>query len=807
MARDLLDNALDSVLDPGLEQLYEQAGKKYNINPLWLKAQDLHEIGPQGGDATAGDAEHVGHGQLGPSWRKQLGLGPNPSAAEGIMGMAQVMRQLIDKHGGDIGAAQQEYTGGPDQSKWGANTQAYPGRVAANYNSLGGTPGQIAYPANQGDVLDQALKDVPLAERPSIQPAEPTSWGFNQNFGSALALGHGPELSAGMGALYKTIDQKLNNPKFANIPFSDLLKGNYQTEHSDILGAQAQWREANPGKALATDLVGGTLPTAAALALGHGEVVAPLARGVSSSIPAAETAVNMLTANMPADAGLLARAGSRVVPGIAGGTAAGVLQSSMSDRPVGEQAETGALAGGLLGPLGGAVGDAFSSQIAPRVARLANGLLDSGVPLQAGQIPGVSPIVKMFHNWLGDKSGASQRTGLAGALSRTFGENSTTIDNDLLRQAHTRIGNNLDALNNVTINKSPDFANSIVNVLSDARGDLGEGGSGIPKDKLQELDDAAGGVLGKGPTISGTRYQNLTKRGSDLDRLMSDPLVGHHAAAIRDILDNELERSASAANGRWVPAQAQAPVPGAASLALPPGANNKLIAQGSAGDIIPQPRADGSAVGPWTGKSGGFTWDGPQSASGSISNPPKPPGMVWEIDPATQDALARFREARGQYKNLKLVSGIANDSTGEIQPSALAARIKRFYPPGKDRSLSPGEQQMQDLASASQFIPNAPTGAKVPSGTKQAAHVGIGMLGAEGLYELAKHDPVSAGYLLAGGLAAGGAAKGANRLLSGSANTRRIVGNALSPSDHPLDLTTLATLPGIDQLYNGGSQK
>lgn len=802
-SNDILDNALDSVTSPNLDSIYDSVGKKYNLNPLWLKAQDQQEIGSAGGNMTAGDAQHIGHGQIGPALRRKYGISDMPSAPEAIDGMGHIMRDLIDKHDGDIHSALLEYTGGPNEKHWGPNTTSYPGVVEANLRGLGGNPAQVAYPGSQGDVLDDALKGFNPIQQPAVPPPPPANWNGVSETADAYLLGAGTKLSAATIAAREHFR--------SGMPFGEA----YDQALAHVNSERAGYTQANPGTALTADLVGGLVPAAASIASGNEYAVAPLAKRVAQLGPMAAKAAGMLTGSLPEGAGAIASAASRVLPGAAAGATAALTQSGLSDKPLGEQLKTGAGVGALLGPASGLAADAISSHISPMIANQANKLLAAGIPLKAGQIPGVSPVVSWLSNKLTDTSGAEQRTALAQALSRTFGENTPELTKPTLEAAQTRIGNMFQKFEGATIQKG-NLDEGIMNVLGDAHGDLGEG-TGIPDDKLAALRDAAQLVrngFSQDGTMSGKTYLQLTKRGSTLDRLALDPDVGHHAQLLRDELDNALEQSVAQAGGRWVPAGQQIrPRAPAGPAALPGAPANKLLTAGSSSDIRLPSQPDSSAVGPWTGSNnGGFSWDGPQTVRGAVGSAPAgaPPGMVYEIDPATQGALQLLRDARGQYKNLKLVSSLADPTTGEVQPAALARRVARFYPPSDKRALTPGEAQMLTLAAAKNFIPPGPTASKAGNKLLAAAHgagAGVGAIVGEKALEHFGADPVHAAYLLGGGLAAGGGAKAAAAALNSTANARRIISNTLSNDPAATALTNQLLLPPTVQLYNKDNQQ
>lgn len=808
MAQSIIDNTLDSYLNPELDGLYEAAGKRYNINPLWLKAQDQQESG-QLGDAAAGDAEHVGRGQIGPALRKKYGIPDNPSSEQGIMGMAHIMSDLLQKHGGNMQAALTEYTGGEDQSKWGDKTAAYAPAVARNYAQLGGAPSIVSYHPLGNSIIDGELdsyikSSVPGDPNAKLQSATQEPWTQGSTTANAFMGGAGVPLRAGAEALYQTAKEKLTNPAFAGQSFGSLLGANYDSTKRQIQDARAQYAGDHPTGDLVGNLIGGALPAAAAIATGNEYAVAPIARSLAAYGPKAETAVNMLTGAMGRDAPWLARAASRIAPGVTAGTTAALTQSGLSDKPLGQQLETGAEFGGLLGPAGGQLADTFGSQIAPRVAAQAQKLMDAGVNLQPSQIPGASWLYSLMK---GNASGAAQRTGLTQATSQTFGENSPTIDNDLMAQAGKRIGGMFEQFKGATIDRDQDLHNDVMDTL--ARG-YAEGGDENYRAGMKELAGVADDLIGDGKTpISGATFLNMTKSGSKLDQLTKDPMVGYHATQLTDALYGALERSVAKAGGRWVPAGPTTIPTAQGASGLLTGPKNLLLGTGSSGDIRLPQEADGSGVVPYS-KGGTFQ----QPVGGTVENAPADRGMVWQIDPQTEGALKLLRDARGQYKNLALVRSVMNDSTGEIQPSKLAAKIARFYPPSALRTAGPWESQMQALAPASQFVPNAPTGAPAANNLSGALrHAGttagiaalVGEYGKDAMHAVAT-SPIESLAALAGAGSAYVGKKAAAKALDSPAVARMIVQATQRPDDYgATNLPNLLLAPPTIQLANQGN--
>lgn len=682
-------------------------------------------------------------------------------------------------------------------------------------------PGQT--PA-QHDLLDAALE---IATKPPVtgpiatNTPTPEPWSGKLELGNSLLLGGGTRARAGVEALQQAWALS-RDPRYANVPFNQLLRTAYSSKLGDINASRSSWLKDNPGLGLLSQAVGGTIPTALAAATGQEYAVAPAARALTSALPEATPVVNFLTGALPQGASWLAKLSSRAFTGATMGALSGGMQAGMSDKPIGEQIGTGALTGGVLNPALGAAGDAIGAHIAPRVAAQAQTLMNRGVNLLPGQIPGAGWLASMVHR-LGDTSGAPQRTQLTQALTRSFGEDSPVLDNQLVSNADARIGGIFKQFEGATIQKDAELRNGIVDTLADAHGDI-HTGTGIPEDKLASLRDVAALIskAGTNNSLSGADYLTLTKSGSTLSRLMRDPDVGFHAGQLRDQLDAALERSVTSAGGRWVPAGAAAATAPSASmmpqpnrLMSPGGANAQpLLSAGSVGDIRPPQFSSSTTLAP-TERIGGFA-QGPGPAIGSIENGPQraaPPGMVWQIDPQTQQALTLLRDARGQYKNLQLARGLLNDSTGEVQPKQLATRIAKFYPPNKfsaARVPSQWEQAVLDLAPASQFIPNGPTGAAGTNRLLQATHAAGGgaiAIAGEQLLEHI-HDPMSLALMLGGTAATALTAKTLAKAANSPSVTARLLQNALRAPTYGAQLSpNMLLTPPVTQLYNRQGQQ
>lgn len=112
------------------DDLIQAAGQKYNVDPR-LIASVVHV--ESGGDPRAYNAETgaTGLGQQIPDTARRLGIDPK-DPAQSIDGAARLLDENLRRYGNPEQAVL-AYHGGTDQSNWGPKTQAYLGKVSAQY--------------------------------------------------------------------------------------------------------------------------------------------------------------------------------------------------------------------------------------------------------------------------------------------------------------------------------------------------------------------------------------------------------------------------------------------------------------------------------------------------------------------------------------------------------------------------------------------------------------------------------------------------------------------------------------------------
>ena len=129
-------------LDPGLDPLFDAAGKQYDIDPALLRSVALAE---SSGDPRVADSPQGAKGlmQFLPATAAAMGVADPYDPAQAIPGAARYLAQglaageRMKAQGGDVDPAQYAlmyYHGGPDTAGWGPKTHAYVDAVARRYN-------------------------------------------------------------------------------------------------------------------------------------------------------------------------------------------------------------------------------------------------------------------------------------------------------------------------------------------------------------------------------------------------------------------------------------------------------------------------------------------------------------------------------------------------------------------------------------------------------------------------------------------------------------------------------------------------
>lgn len=263
----------------------------------------------------------------------------------------------------------------------------------------------------------QALKESEIARLPQDiwAPQAPLQWGAGQQIWHGLTQGLDVPLSAARSAAQR----------YDTLPLSQ----RYAEEREKLEAARRAYVKANLLESGLLEIGGSTASALPAMALG-GAAAEPLMARIGAMLP---------------DLGIAGRAAGSIVKGAGAGATAGLAQSGLGEGSVPEQMAAGAMTGGVIGPLSGLLGSSFKSNITPRTAELARGLLDMGVPIRTADVPGAPLTARVAGRFLGP-SGDEKRTAVTRAVARTFGQDSDVVDYRTVQNAQHDLGATYDAL-------------------------------------------------------------------------------------------------------------------------------------------------------------------------------------------------------------------------------------------------------------------------------------------------------------------------------------------------------------------------
>jgi hypothetical protein len=195
-------------LDPQLNPVFDAAGATYNVDPNLLRAMAGQESGGEPNAVSRQGA--VGLMQIMPETQRELGITDPTNPIQSIFGGAQYISQGLEKYK-DPARALMYYHGGPDESRWGEETQAYPGQVLARYAPA---RTQVAAAPQAAVSGTDALAAVGKPQQPAspAAPAQPLT-----GTDALAAVGKPPTQTAQAGGMS---DEELLNG-FANgtLPF------------------------------------------------------------------------------------------------------------------------------------------------------------------------------------------------------------------------------------------------------------------------------------------------------------------------------------------------------------------------------------------------------------------------------------------------------------------------------------------------------------------------------------------------------------------------------------------------------------
>lgn len=202
--------------------------------------------------------------------------------------------------------------------------------------------------------------------------------------------------------------------------------------------------------------------------------------------------------------------------------------------------------------IGGAATNALVGAVDPNTAQLAQTARNVfGIPVSAGEISS-NPTVRFANSVVNKLPGSGgvahhddMQTNFNRSVSNTFGEDAERITPQVMAQARDRIGNVFEGVAQRTpiIHADPQLATELRQTIHNAQATMT---AGEVEPLIRQVQNIASMVDPQTNTITGTIYQNLTRRGTPLDRAMQSPNPNIRGAArdIREALDGAMERSA-----------------------------------------------------------------------------------------------------------------------------------------------------------------------------------------------------------------------------------------------------------------------
>lgn len=394
------------------------------------------------------------------------------------------------------------------------------------------TPGPEADPeaALIARLRSQATADkltAPTQENPRGQVLPTPGWNIGKAIGNGMLQGYLPNIMAGFAS----------PPRGDNGEALDISDPKVQEAYRQEVARHEADRQAygkqNSGKALVGE-IGGSMATAVpAMAAGAG-LLAPIGKGIANAAPWASGLVDFLSG---AGTGL-ARVPSLAARGAAEGVGSAALSSGLSDKPLGEQLTTGAALGAGLNPVLGSIASKFGGHVNATTADTAQALLDQGIAVRAGQVPGAGKITQGLDKMMGGGN-AGQREAFAEKLSGFAGNPSKEISQEWVKQNDQRIGQTMNQIQSVY--SIPALEHGLLTDLSAIRS---HSLSNYSVENAKKID----GLISKVEDntlnpMSGAVYKNLTQKGGLLDNIAKDKDIAGVAPQLREALDEAWGRS------------------------------------------------------------------------------------------------------------------------------------------------------------------------------------------------------------------------------------------------------------------------
>ncbi len=374
----------------------------------------------------------------------------------------------------------------------------------------------------RADALTTKLT-TPTKANPRGQVLPTPDWNMGMAVGNGILQGFLPEVAGlmGTGGLMEG----------GGVP--EGFASQYSANVERLKAAHKAYGEENPGKALVGELGGSMSTLIPAMALG-GAGLAPLGARVASAAPWASGLVDFLSG---AGTGM-ARIPSLATRGAVEGAEGAALSSGLSEKPIGEQIKTGAGVGAVLNPAVGMIAGKLGSHVNKTTADSAQALLDQGVPVRAGQIPGSNKVAQGLDKVFGGGN-AQQREAFGEKLTGYAGLPEKEVSQGWVAKNDQRVGKVMNDIQSVY--SIPALEPRLINDLSALRRHALDNFS---------VDNAVkiNGFIGKleenlyNP-MSGPVYKNLTQKGGLLDNMGKDKDIASIVPKLREAMDDAWGRS------------------------------------------------------------------------------------------------------------------------------------------------------------------------------------------------------------------------------------------------------------------------
>lgn len=241
------------------DQLFEQAGRQFNVDPALLRAQMKIESG--GNPNAKSEKGAVGLMQLIPETQKALGVTDPTDPKQSIYAAARLMAENLDRYG-NVEDAVRAYHGGTDQSNWGPKTQAYANNVVASYTGKAAPSAAKAPDEEDFAALDFAAPKANAAPAPddfaAIDFAEPKAAQAAQPVAAAIGSDVPVVAPQNQQAQPGPQDQSLLNPINAvqALGAQGIKNANFIGRGiSDVLDAPSEWLASGAEKIGLTGLL------------------------------------------------------------------------------------------------------------------------------------------------------------------------------------------------------------------------------------------------------------------------------------------------------------------------------------------------------------------------------------------------------------------------------------------------------------------------------------------------------------------------------------------------------------------------